>query len=62
MASKKRVIHSFNVVADAANKLDCKDLHHKRGQYHDPGEVCPAKYDLSKHINRLHKYIKDNLK
>jgi hypothetical protein len=56
--NKKQLRHSFNEVLYAAGKLSCEDLHHKKSHQHDVGVMCPAEYELNKHIMVVREYMK----
>lgn len=58
----KKLRYSFNQVISAAETLNCEDLHHKKSQYHDSGFVCPAEYELQRHINAVKEYLTENSK
>ena len=57
MISKKQLRYSFNQVLGAAERLECKDLHHKPKHRHDHGVMCPAEYELNKHANVVREYM-----
>jgi hypothetical protein len=58
--SNKKLRFSFNKIIEAAGKLKCEDLHHKKAHLHNHDEMCPAEYELQKHAFILRKYMKDN--
>ena len=55
----KRDKYSFSCVIGAATRLKCEDLHHKKAHQHAADVVCPAEYELSKHIYNVRKYVED---
>jgi hypothetical protein len=55
----KQIRHSFKAVFDAANSVECEDMHHKPAHQHAADEVCPAKYELDKHISQARVWLAD---
>jgi len=60
--NKKKILYSLNFVTDYASTIECKDLHHKKAQQHAIDYICPAKYELDKHIKILNDYVSVTLK
>lgn len=60
--NKKAIRFSFNKVLSAAGKLKCEDLHHNKNQFHESDYICPAKYELDKHINNVKNYFDEAIK
>jgi hypothetical protein len=58
MALSKKLRHSFNRVIESAEKLECKDLHHKKSHQHDSDFMCPALYELQRHVYLVKEYLK----
>ena len=58
--SNKKLRFSFNKIIEAAGKLRCDDLHHKKSHLHDSDVMCPVEYELQRHAFILRKYMKDN--
>ena len=57
--NKKELRHSFNQVIEAAGKIRCKDLHHKKSHEHEFDEMCPVEYELQRHAFNLRKHMKE---
>ena len=58
--TKKKLRFAFNSVLNIAEKAECKDLHHKKGQYHNHDFICPVEYEIGKNIEIVRQYMEDN--
>jgi hypothetical protein len=56
--TKKKLRYSFNMVLNAAEKLQCENMHHKKAHQHEAGYLCPAEYEVAKHCNIIREYMK----
>jgi hypothetical protein len=56
----KKLRYAFNQVLNAAEKLTCENMHHKKSQQHKEGFVCPVEYELHKHCHIVREYMKEH--
>ena len=54
-----KIEKSFQYVMRIAAKTECRQLSHRKGQYHTFSELCPAKEELLNHIQILDKWLRE---
>lgn len=57
--TKKELRYSFNRVLTVAENVTCEDLHHKKAHQHAADEMCPAEYEMHKHVRAVREYMKN---
>lgn len=58
----KKLRYSFKMVLGAAEKLECKDMHHMEKQKHKADYMCPVEYEIAKHADIVRRYMEENIK
>lgn len=59
--NKKALRYAFKQVLAAAESVTCADLTHKATQKHKQDELCPAEYELQRHIQTVREYVKSTI-